>query len=146
MQKGFGVNIHSLGGSGIMQNKILDLPSAVLSTLTSLSGGNLLNSTVTTLAAGGIGFTGTQPYVILKHVRLTNILSTVAAFVSLFKGATGAQVPGTAFAVTSVSIPAASYLDAFYGQARFESADYLTGLCNLPSAVVINMDGEIGLV
>ena len=129
------------------QNKILDMPAVYLSTLTSLTGGNLLNSAITTLTPGGIGFTGTQPYIILKHIRLTNVLTTAAVTVSLFKGATGAQVPGTQFAVSSVSIPAASYIDAFYGQARFETADYLTGVAwGSPSSVVINMDGEIGLI
>lgn len=128
-----------------MQNKILNFEPAVLSTLTSLSGGNLLNCTVTTLTPGGIGFTGTQPYVIVKHIRLTNILTTSAATASLFKGASGAQLSTQQWAFSSVSIPASSYLD-WYGQHRFDTGDYLTGVCwGLSTATIIDIDGEIGL-
>jgi hypothetical protein len=33
----------------------------------------------------------------------------------------------------------------WYGQHRFDSADYLVGAANLSTATVINIDGEIGL-
>ncbi len=128
-----------------MQNKILNSEPGYLATasLSSL-GANVLNCSVTTLTPGGIGFTGTQPYVILKHVRLQNQLTTTSVYATLYKGATLASVAGTEFAFSSVSIPAQSYVD-WYGQHRFDSGDYLTGFCNLQQAVIINMDGEIGL-
>jgi hypothetical protein len=126
-----------------MQNKILNFESAVLATLSSVAGGNLLNC-FTSATPAPVGYTFTQPYIILKHVHAVNLLSTVAAFISLFKGATGAQLATQAWEWTSVSIPASSYID-WYGQHRFDSADFLTGVCNLSTAIVINMDGEIGL-
>jgi hypothetical protein len=128
-----------------VQNKILNSEPGYLATasLSSL-GANVLNCSVTTLTPGGIGFTGTQPYVILKHVRLQNQLTTTSVYATLYKGATLASVAGTEFAFSSVSIPAQSYVD-WYGQHRFDSGDYLTGFCNLQQAVIINMDGEIGL-
>jgi hypothetical protein len=127
-----------------MQNKILNFEPALLSTASNVGLPNLLNSTVTTLTPGGVGFTGTQPYVIVKHIRLVNVLTTVAAFATLYKGATLTSLTTQSFAFSSVSIPAQSYLD-WYGQHRFDTADYMIGYSNLQNAVLISMDGEIGL-
>ena len=129
------------------QNKILNCEPAFIATnsLTTVqAGGNLFNCSVTTLTPGGVGFTGTQPYAILKHIHLTNTLTTSAVNVTLYKGATVSSASGTQFQFSSVSIPAQSYLD-WYGQHRFDSGDYLTGYASLANAVTINMDGEIGL-
>ena len=129
------------------QNKIFNSEPAFIATnsLTTVqAGGNLFNCAVTTLAAQGIGFTASQPYAIMKHIHVTNTLTTSAVNVTLYKGATVSSVSGTQFQFSSVSIPAQSYLD-WYGQHRFDSADYLTGYASLPNAVTINMDGEIGL-
>jgi hypothetical protein len=125
------------------QNKIFNSEPAVLATLTSLTGGNLFN-TFTSATPAPVGYPFTQPYAIIKHVRIANILTTTAAFASLFKGATGAQLGTQTWAIGSVSIPAQSYVD-WYGQARFDSADFLTGYCNLSTATVITIEGEIGL-
>jgi hypothetical protein len=126
------------------QNKIFNSQPAVLATLSSVSGGNLFNSTISTLALGGVGYAPTQPYAIIKHIRVDNILTTTAAFATLYKGATGAQLSTQAWAISSVSIPAQSYID-WYGQARFDSGDFLTGVCNLSTACVITIEGEVGL-
>src|SRR6202795_4281029 len=123
-----------------MQNKILNCPDAYLSTLSlTTMGFNLLNTTVTTLTAGGVGFTGTQPYAILKHIRLTNALATAAVSCTLYKSTILSSAGGTQFAFSSVSIPANSYLD-WYGQARFDTADYLSGIASLAQSVIINME------
>lgn len=130
-----------------MQNKILNMPMAYLATVslsTVQAGGNLMNCTVTTLTPGGIGFTGTQPYVIMKHMRIGNALTTSAVNVSLYKGATISSAGGTQFAWNNVSLPAQGYLD-WVGQERFDTADYLTGYASLVNSVVIEMNGEIGL-
>ena len=129
------------------QNKIFNSEPAFIATnsLTTVqAGGTLFNCAVTTLAAQGIGFTASLPYAIMKHIHVTNTLTTTAVAVTLYKGATIASASGTQFQWSSVSIPAQSYLD-WYGQHRFDSADYLTGYASLPNAVTINMDGEIGL-
>ena len=129
------------------QNKIFNSEPAFIATnslSTVQAGGNLFNCAVTTLAAQGIGFTASQPYAIMKHIHVTNTLTTSAVNVTLYKGATVSSVSGTQFQFSSVSIPAQSYLD-WYGQHRFDSADYMTGYASLPNAVTINMEGEIGL-
>jgi hypothetical protein len=127
------------------QNKLLNMPPAYLSTLSlSSMGYTLLNSNVTTLTPGGVGFVGTQPYVILKHMRIMNALTTSAVTVTLYRGAVLSSAGATAFGWDNVSLPAQGYLD-WVGQDRFDSADYLGGIASLPQAVVINMTGEIGL-
>jgi hypothetical protein len=125
------------------QNKIFNSQPAVLATLSSVSGGNLFN-TFTSATPAPVGYPFSQPYAILKHIRINNILTTSAALVTLYKGATGAQLSTQAWAVSSVSIPAQSYID-WYGQARFDSTDFLTGTCNLSTAAIITIEGEIGL-
>ncbi len=127
-----------------MQNKIFNSEPAVIATAGMTTACNILNCTVTTLTPGGIGFTGTQPYVIVKHVRVNNTLTTTAINVTLYKGTSLTTAAATVWEMSSVSIPAQSSVDV-YCQHRFDTADYLTGLCSLPLAAVINIDGEIGL-
>jgi hypothetical protein len=130
-------------------NKIVNFEPAYLATasLSSL-GANLLNCAITSggvaIVASSIGFIATQPYVLLKHIRLQNQLTTAAVNATLYKGATLASVAGTEFAFSSVSIPAQSYID-WYGQHRFDAGDFIVGIAGLQQAVIINMDGEIGL-
>jgi hypothetical protein len=132
-----------------MQNKILNFEPAYLATASlSTLGANIMNCAITSagtaIIASSIGFTATQPYAILKHIRIQNQLTTTSVNATLYKGASLSSVAGQEFAFSSVSIPAQSYLD-WYGQHRFDSGDFLTGYCNLPSSVIINIDGEIGL-
>jgi hypothetical protein len=126
-----------------MQNKIFNAPPAVLATLSSLAGGNLLNI-FTSQTPAWTGVPTAQPYALAKHIHALNLLSTVAAFVTLFKGLTGTQLTTQSWEWSSVSIPASGYID-WYGQQRFDSADFLTGISNLPSAISITIDGEVGI-
>ena len=94
--------------------------------------------------AGSIGIISSQPYAILKHIRLINVLTTAAVVVGLYKGATTTSLSTQAFAFSSVSIPASSYVD-WYGQARVETADYINLVANLATSTIIQIDGEIGI-
>lgn len=125
-------------------NKIFNSQPAYIATAGMTTACNLFNCNITTLTPQGIGFAATQPYAIQKHIRVQNQLTTSAINVTLYKGGSLNTASGTQFALSSVSIPAQSYVD-WYGQARFDSGDYLTGLSSLPQAAIINMDGEIGL-
>jgi hypothetical protein len=118
-------------------NKILNFEPANVPT----SAGNLMNCGITSLA-GPVGYTQTQPYILVKHVRLINTTSA-AITVSLYKGATAGSAAGTQFGFGTVSVPANQTLDD-YTQARFDSADFLTGVASA-TGVVINIAGEIGL-
>ncbi len=128
------------------QNKIFNFePAAISSSTLSSVGGNLFNCLST---PAFIGMAAAAPYAILKHIRVNNILTSTAVTVSLFKGLynTGSTVLTNSFALTSVSIPASSYVD-WYGQARFDSTDYLTGCVwgLTSSSANIVIDGEIGI-
>jgi hypothetical protein len=118
-------------------NKILDIePIAVPASI-----GNLLNCGITSLS-GPVGYTQTQPYILIKHIRLTNRTSS-AITVTLYKGATGGSTANTEFGFAAVAVPANQSLD-FYTQARFEAADFLTGVAS-GVGVTANIAGEIGL-
>ena len=121
------------------QNKIINIPPIALTTTLTT---NILNPNVTSLA-GPVGFTMSQPYLIIKHVRVSNKTASAATF-SLWKGATGANAAGTEWIGTGVSVPANSYFD-WYGQARIDAADFIVGGSNTATALTITFEGEIGV-
>lgn len=125
-------------------NKILNIqPQFVPS-----SAGNLLNCNITTVS-GPVGFTATQPYIIITHVRVTNNDTGGAHTVKLFKGLTGGSSAGTEVMwAGGASIPAAAagnqnWLD-WNGKLRLDAADFLTGIADTASKVTIEIDAEIG--
>jgi len=119
------------------QNKKLNVPPIIVSTTVT----NLMNCIITTLTPGGIGFTGTQPYMLIKHIRAVNTSSNPLTL-SLYKGATGASAAGTQFGFGTATIAANSWSD-FYTENRFD-ADYLTGIAS-GVGIVLNVAAEIGI-
>jgi hypothetical protein len=121
------------------QNKVINIePVYLTATLTT----NLLNFAITSLS-GPVGFTMTQPYVVIKHVRIINRTGTAATF-SLWKGGTGGNVAGTEVIGTATSVAANSSYD-WYGIMRFDSTDFLVGGSGTASALVLTAEGEIGI-
>ena len=104
---------------------------------------NILNTTITSLA-GPVGFTATQPYLILRHIRIVN-KTAGAVTASLYIGATGASAAGTEFAYSAYSIAANSFVD-WYGAVRMDAADFLTGNASAATSLTIEGEGEIGFV
>lgn len=122
-----------------MQNRPLRFgPVALSSTLTT----NILNPNVTSLA-GPVGFTLTQPYLLITHMRAVNKTGSPVT-VSLWIGATGANAAGTEFAWQATSIPANSYID-WYGRLRLDAADFLVGGAGTATAASIQGEGEVGI-
>lgn len=120
-------------------NKILNFePVALTTTLTT----NIFNTTVTTLT-GPVGWTMTNPYALIKHMRVTN-KTAAGATVSLWKGATGANAAGTEFTWSGVTVPANSYID-WYGIARFDAVDFLVGGAGTATALTLVLEGEVGI-
>lgn len=120
-------------------NKIFRFgPVALTTTLTT----NILNPNVTSLA-GPTGFTMSQPYIILKHIRIVNKTAS-AATCSFWLGATGANAAGTEVIGQGLSVPANSYVD-WYGQLRLDAADFLVGGAGTATALSIQGEGEIGV-
>lgn len=114
-------------------------PVALTTTLTT----NVLNSTVTSLA-GPVGFTMTQPYLVLRHIRIVNKTGSAATF-SLWLGATAGNVAGTEVIGQGYSVPANSAFD-WYGMLRMDAADFLVGGAGTATALTFEAEGEIGLI
>lgn len=122
-----------------MQNRPLRVgPVALTATL----GTNILNTSLSALA-GPTGYTQTQPYAILTHIRIVN-KSAVSANASLFIGATAGTAAGSEFGFSAYPIPGNSYVD-WYGRLRLESTDFLTGGASSVTALTFEAEGEIGL-
>lgn len=120
-------------------NKLINIPPQALTiTLTT----NILNCNVTAVT-GPVGMTMTQPYLIIRHIRVTNKTAAAATF-SLWKGATGANAAGTEIIGTGVIVAANSSYD-WYGILRLDAADFLVGGSNTTLALTIAFDGEIGV-
>jgi hypothetical protein len=114
-------------------------PVAMSATLTT----NILNCNVTSLA-GPVGFTMTQPYMIIRHIRVVNKTAGAVTF-SLWLGATGGNAAGTEVVGTALSVAANSAYD-WYGQMRMDVSDFLVGGASAGTSLTISGEGEIGLV
>lgn len=113
-------------------------PVALTNVLTT----NILNPTITSLA-GVVGFTMTQPYLIIKHIRITN--KTAGAITcSFWLGATGANAAGTEVIGTALSVAANSFVD-WFGLLRLDAADFLVGGASALTSLTIQGEGEIGV-
>jgi hypothetical protein len=129
---------HNQGDFKMAQNKKLNIePIAIPNAI-----GNLINCAVTSLS-GPVGFTMTQPYILLKWLRLLNTTGA-AVTVSLYKGATGGSAANTQFGAGALSVPANSYVDIYPADARLDSGDFLTGIASA-TGVVLNGAAEIGV-
>jgi len=113
-------------------------PVALTATLTT----NILNCNVTSLA-GPVGFTQSQAYIILRHIRIVNKTAGAVTF-SLWKGATAGNAAGTEVIGTGQSVAANSSYD-WYGLMRFDAADFLVGGASAATSLSIQGEGEIGV-
>jgi len=114
-------------------------PVALTNTLTT----NILNTNITSLA-GPVGFTATQLFIILRHIRIVNKHASIAAKASLWKGATGGNVAGTEFIWFQTAVALGSFIEA-YGIWRLDSTDFLVGGSDTATALTIEGEGEIGV-
>ena len=120
------------------QNKILNIqPIALTATLTT----NILNPAVTSVA-GPVGFTMTQPYLILRAIKVVNKTAGAVTF-SLWKGATGANVAGTELYIAQ-SVPANSVFSDVV-LLRLDSGDFIVGGASAATSLTIIFAGEIGV-
>lgn len=113
-------------------------PVALTNVLTT----NILNPTITSLA-GVVGFTMTQPYLLLKHIRIVN-KTAGAVTCSFWLGATGANAVGTEVIGIGLSIAANSFVD-WFGLLRLDAADFLVGGASANTSLSIQGEGEIGI-
>lgn len=113
-------------------------PVALTTTLTT----NIINPNVTSLA-GPIGFTMTQPYVVINHVRIVS-KTTANITVSFWLGATGGNAAGTEVIANALTVAPNTAYD-WYGELRLDAADFLVGGCNTATAASFEAEGEIGI-
>ena len=102
---------------------------------------NLANPNVTSLS-GPVGFTMTQPYVIIRHIRIVNTTGS-AITASLFVGATGGSAAGTEFFGSAISVPANSATD-WFGLLLLDSADFLTSTAS-GAGLTFEGEGDVGI-
>jgi hypothetical protein len=122
------------------QNKKIRVgPVALTNVLTT----NIVNCNVTSLA-GPVGFTMTQPYLLLTHIRIVNKTAGAVTF-SLYLGATGANAAGTEVIGNALSVAANSAFD-WYGLLRLDVADFLVGGASASTSLTFEAEGEIGLI
>ena len=116
-------------------------PVALTTTLTT----NILNPTITS-TAGSVGLgTIAQPYVLIFHLRITNKTASAATF-SLWIGATGGNAAGTEVMGGATSIPANSFVDAYFPLGlRLDAADFLVGGAGTTTALTLTGECEIGI-
>jgi hypothetical protein len=113
-------------------------PVALTNTLTT----NIINSAISSLS-GPVGFTMTQPYLVLRHLRIVNKTSGAVTF-SLWIGTSGGNDAGTEFIGIGLSIAANSAYD-WYGLVRLDSVDFLVGGASANTSLTIEGEGEIGI-
>lgn len=118
-------------------NKIPNIEPIAIPT----SAGNLLNCALGSLS-GPVGFSLTQPWLNIKHIRLNN-RTNAAITVTLYKGASGASAANTEFGFAGVSIPANQSVDYFSPGTPFYSTDFLTGIASAVG-VTMNVEAEVG--
>ena len=120
-------------------NKIIRFgPVALSATLST----NVINPNITSLS-GPVGYTQTQPYVILNHIRIVNKTTSAATF-SFWLGGTGGNVAGTEVIGQAQTVAANSAYD-WYGRLRLDAADFLVGGASAGTTLTFEAEGEIGL-
>jgi hypothetical protein len=93
--------------------------------------------------SGGVGVVESATYVLLTHIRVANI-DTVARTFTAYIGDTGESDPSNVFMGKDVAIPAGSYFD-WYGRLPLSVIDFLTMSASADNALVVSMEGEIGV-
>jgi len=102
---------------------------------------NLLNPNVTSLS-GPVGFTMSQPFLIVTKARVVNKDAAIHTC-TFYKGATGASAAGTEIWGNLLSVPAQGFLDVHYGRMRLDAADFLTGKADANTVLTLELEVEI---
>ena len=111
--------------------------------LTATTTTNILNCAITSLA-GPVGYTQTQPYIILKHVRIVNKTAGAVTFSLWIDTTSSGNTAGKEFIGTALSVAANSAYD-WYGAVPMLSTDFLNGGASAGTSLTIQGEGEIGL-
>lgn len=95
--------------------------------------------------AGGVGYTPTATYILIRHIRIVNKTAGAVTF-TLYKGATGANAAGTEVVGFGKSVAANDAYD-WYGEMRLEGTNgFLVGGASANTSLTLQAEGEVGLV
>lgn len=120
--------------------KIINVEAVALTT--SLQ--NILNCALGSLT-GPVGFTMTQPYLLILHCRAMNKLGT-AALVTCYKGSNNTdQTAGKECMFSATSVAANDFADYDGPGQRFDSGDFLNAIASANSAITLTLEVEIGI-
>lgn len=122
------------------QNKNINIGPVILSAVLTT---NIINPNITSVA-GPVGFTMTQPYLLIRKITISNKTGTAATF-SLWKGATGANLAGTEIIGTGMSVAANSSVEKYFQFLRLDAADFLVGGSGTAAALTFEAQAEIGI-
>lgn len=100
---------------------------------------NLLNGALNSLA-GPIGFTPTQPRIVVKKIRVVNPSTSTPVEFSLFKGASGGNAVGTEIVSGNAAVVSTTDYDM---DVVLDAADFLTGKSISNGTLTINIFAEI---
>jgi hypothetical protein len=120
-----------------MQNKRLNIPPIALTNAVA----NLLNCALTSVA-GGVNLTLTQPYLLVTRLSIVNKTASPHNF-TLYKGLTGGSAAGTEV-IGVATVVAANAAFEYASEFRLDSADFLTGLADANTVLVLRIEAEIG--
>lgn len=102
---------------------------------------NLLNGAFASLS-GPVGFTPTQPRIVVKAITVTNPSTSSPVTYALFKGASGGSTSGTQ--VANGNAPADSTVLVPVDDLVLDAADFLTGECASSGGnLIVNITAEI---
>jgi hypothetical protein len=104
---------------------------------------NLLNPGTIT---GGVNMGSGNVVILLRHLRIVNKTNAAHNY-TLYIGGTGGSAAGTEFSGVAKNVPANDAVDHPMGGpgVRLDAADFLTGLADANTALVIQGEGEIGV-
>ena len=97
-------------------------------------------------AAANIYTQNSLIYDLIKQIKIVNKTASAATY-TLYVGATGGSASGTEIAGGGGSVPANSEINLFFTNLRLAgNVDFLTGVSNTASALVITVMGESGVI
>jgi hypothetical protein len=90
----------------------------------------------------GVGLTFPAMYLLIDYVRVLNKTSSSHSF-SFYIGATGASAAGTEF-IGKDTVVEANKAYEWAGRRRLDAADFLTGVADANTSLVVEIEGELG--
>lgn len=93
------------------------------------------------IAAANIYVPGTGKKGTVRQVKVVNVTAGAVLF-TLYRGATGASAAGTQISPVNYSVPANDVRDIYFTGLDFSTTQFLTGVANAATSLVIVVIGS----